>query len=160
MSKRKRISAGIMMYRLNDGKPEILLAHPGGPYFTKKDNGHWSIPKGEPEPGEDLLVSAIREMKEETGLNVTGEFKPLGSIVQKGGKEVFAWAVEGDMPEYYVHECNYIDIEWPPDSDNYEEFPEIDKVEFFDAETAKKKIKEAQIPLIEKLEEILSSKTE
>ena len=139
------------MYRIKDGKPEILLAHPGGPYFAKKDEGHWSIPKGEPEMVEDFLMTAIREFREETGLNASGNFIPLGSIIQKGSKEVHAWAVEGDLPKNYVHECNYIDIEWPPGSDNFEEFPEIDKVEFFDIETAKKKIKEAQIPLIERL---------
>jgi len=145
------------MYRIKDGNIEILLAHPGGPYFAKKDEGHWSIPKGEPDEGEDLLITAIREFKEETGINVSGDFIPLGSIIQKGGKEVFAWAVEGDLPKDFVHECNVIDIEWPPGSDNFEEFPEIDKVGFFELETAKKKIKEAQIPLLEALINKLSS---
>ena len=151
MKSRKRISAGLMMYRIKDTKPEFLLAHPGGPYFAKKDEGHWSIPKGEPDEGEELLMAAVREFREETGMNVTGEFTLLGSIVQKGGKEVFAWAVEGDFPKDYVHTCNFVDIEWPPGSDEFEEFPEIDKVEFFDEETAKTKIKEAQMPFIEKL---------
>lgn len=119
------------MYRIKDGNIEILLAHPGGPYFSKKDDGHWSIPKGEPDEDEDLLVTAVREFKEETGINVSGNFIPLGSIIQKGGKEVFAWGVEGDVPKDFVHECNVIDIEWPPGSGNFEEYPEIDKVGFF-----------------------------
>jgi len=157
MKSKKRQSAGILMYKIHDGKPEFLLAHPGGPYFAKKDDGHWSIPKGEPDEGEDLLMAAVREFREETGINVTGDFIPLGSIVQKGGKEVFAWGVEGDFPKDYVHTCNFVDIEWPPGSDNFDEFPEIDKVEFFDEETSKKKIKAAQIPLIERLIEGLRS---
>jgi len=155
MTSKKRKSAGLLMYRLKDGKLEVLLAHPGGPYFAKKDEGHWTIPKGEPETDEDLLITAIREFKEETGINASGDFIPLSSIVQKGGKEVFAWAVEGDFPKDFVHECNFFEIEWPPRSGKFEEFPEIDKIEFLDVETAKKKIKEAQIPLVEKLEEHL-----
>jgi predicted NUDIX family NTP pyrophosphohydrolase len=157
MAPKKRKSAGVMMYRIREGKLEILLAHPGGPYFAKKDDGHWSIPKGEPEIDEDLLVTAVREFKEETGINVTGDFIPLGSIVQKGGKEVFAWGVEGELPKDFVHECNFVDIEWPPGSDIYEEFPEIDKIEFFDVENAKKKIKDAQIPLIDKLTSLIKA---
>lgn len=147
----KRISAGILMYRQTNGVVEVLLAHPGGPFFAKKDNNHWSIPKGEPDGDEDLLITAMREFKEETGLTPLGNFINLGSITQKGGKEVFAWAVEGDFPAGFVHECNTFEIEWPPRSGKFQEFPEIDKIEFFTVDKAKEKIKETQIPLLERL---------
>lgn len=156
MPSAKKLSAGLLMYRLVSGKLEIFLAHPGGPYFFKKDEKHWSIPKGEPEEGEEFLMAAIREFKEETGLTPAGNFIELGSIKQKGGKVVHAWAFEGTLPEGYVHTCNTFEEEWPPHSGKYVDFPEIDKVSFFNSEEAKEKIKETQIPLIEKLEEILS----
>lgn len=139
------------MYRIMNGIPEALLAHPGGPFFAKKDNGHWSIPKGEPDDGEDLLITAIREFKEETGITPEGNFINIGSITQKGGKEVFAWAVEGNFPENFVHTCNTFEIEWPPRSGKIKEFPEIDKIEFFTFDIAKEKIKDTQIPLLERL---------
>lgn len=149
----KRVSAGILMYRLTNGGVEVLLAHPGGPFFKNKDNTHWSIPKGEPDEdlGEDLLITAMREFKEETGITPLGNFIELGSITQKGGKEVFAWAVEGTLPEGFVHECNTFEMEWPPRSGKMMEFPEIDKIEFFTIDKAKEKIKAAQIPLLERL---------
>jgi predicted NUDIX family NTP pyrophosphohydrolase len=149
----KRVSAGILMFRLTNGGVEVLLAHPGGPFFKNKDNTHWSIPKGEPDEdlGEDLLITAMREFKEETGITPLGNFIELGSITQKGGKEVFAWAVEGTLPEGFVHECNTFEMEWPPRSGKMMEFPEIDKIEFFTIDKAKEKIKEAQIPLIDRL---------
>ena len=153
----RRQSAGLIMYRIKDGLPEIFLAHPGGPYFNKKDDGHWSIPKGEPDEGEQMLVTAMREFKEETGITPVGEFLPLGSIIQKGGKEVHAWAFESDLPVNYVHTCNFFEEEWPPHSGEYREFPEVDKVGFFSVEEAKQKIKAAQIPLIDKLLEYLKS---
>ena len=153
---KKRISAGLLMYRIKNGTLEVLLAHPGGPYFAKKDEGHWSIPKGEPDIEEDLLVTAMREFHEETGLIPTGDFVPLSSISQKGGKEVHAWAFEFDFPPGFVHECNEIEIEWPPRSGKFIEFPEIDRIEFFNASDAKKKIKDTQIPFIERLTEILN----
>ncbi|HMT11151.1 MAG TPA: NUDIX domain-containing protein [Ignavibacteria bacterium] len=153
----RRQSAGLIMYRIKDGLPEIFLAHPGGPYFNKKDDGHWSIPKGEPDEGEQMLVTAMREFKEETGITPVGEFLPLGSIIQKGGKEVHVWAFESDLPVNYVHTCNFFEEEWPPHSGEYREFPEVDKVGFFSVEEAKQKIKAAQIPLIDKLLEYLKS---
>ncbi len=157
--KKKKQSAGLMMYRINNNTPEILLAHPGGPFFAKKDDGHWTIPKGEPDDNEDLLPAAKREFEEETGIKpgaLSGvEFIELGSITQKGGKEVFGWAFEGTLPAEYKHTCNTVRLEWPPRSGKFQDFPEVDKVEFFNLDEAKKKIKEAQIPLIEKLEEHL-----
>lgn len=155
--KKKKQSAGLMMYRMNIGKPEILLAHPGGPFFAKKDDGHWTIPKGEPDEDEDLLIAAKREFEEETGIKPNGEFIELGSITQKGGKEVWGWAFEGNLPPEYRHTCNSVRLEWPPRSGKFQEFPEVDKVEFFNLDDAKKKIKETQIPLIERLEDKLLS---
>ncbi len=157
--KKKRLSAGILMYRLNNGELEVFLVHPGGPYFAKKDEDHWSIPKGEPDDDDnELLVTAIREFKEETGITPVGDFVSLGSITQKGGKEVHAWAVEGALPEGYVHECNYFEMEWPPNSGKDEEFPEVDKAEFFKLDKAKQKIKAAQIPLLDRLTDHLANK--
>jgi len=106
-----------------------------------------------------LLLAAIREFKEETGLKPGGNFIELGSIMQKGGKKVYAWAFEGTLPEGYVHTCNSFEVEWPPHTGKYVDFPEVDKVSFFNSETAKQKIKETQIPLIEKLEERLGIQT-
>jgi predicted NUDIX family NTP pyrophosphohydrolase len=154
----KRQSAGLIMYRIKNGEPEVFLAHPGGPYFNKKDDGHWSIPKGEPDEAENLLVTAMREFKEETGITPVGEFIPLGSIIQKGGKEVHGWAFEGELSESYVHTCNMFEEEWPPHSGEFREFPEVDKVGFFSINEAKKKIKGAQIPLIDRLLEYLKDK--
>lgn len=155
---KKRLSAGLLMYRIKDNEPEVFLAHPGGPYFYKKDDGHWSIPKGEPDENEELLMTAIREFREETGILPAGEYIPLGSITQKGGKEVYCWAFNSDLPNDYVHECNYFEEEWPPNSGEYAEFPEIDKVSFFNVTEAKEKIKAAQIPLINRLLEIIQNK--
>ena len=151
----KRISAGILLYRKKNGILEILIVHPGGPFYKNKDEGHWSIPKGEPDDTEDLLLTAKREFEEETGFKPEGNFIELGSITQKGGKEVFAWAVEGDLPSEHIHISNMFETEWPPRSGKKMSFPEVDKIEFCDVITAKQKIKEAQIPLIERLEKYL-----
>src|SRR5205085_2884315 len=129
--KKKKQSAGLMMYRITNGVPEILLAHPGGPFFAKKDDGHWTIPKGEPDDNEDLLPAAKREFEEETGILPAGEFIGLGSIIQKGGKEVFGWAFEGILPAEYKHICNTVRLEWPLRSGKFQDFPEVDRVEFF-----------------------------
>ena len=155
--KQKRVSAGILMFRRKNGSLELFLAHPGGPFFFKKDEGHWTIPKGEPDENEDLIDAAKREFEEETGIKPVGGLIELGSITQKGGKEVFGWAVEGDLPENFEHKCNTVNLEWPPKSGEYKAFPEIDKVEFFNVSDAKKKIKEAQIPFIERLQIYLST---
>jgi predicted NUDIX family NTP pyrophosphohydrolase len=153
---RKRVSAGLLMYRIRNREAEVLLAHPGGPFFRNKDDGHWSIPKGEPSDEEsDLLETARREFEEETGITPQGKFVPLGSIIQKGGKTVYGWAFEGNLPEGFVHKCNSFETEWPPLSGKKMLFLEIDKVEFFNTEKAKKKIKQAQVKLIERLEEYL-----
>ena len=145
-----RISAGLLMYRIRRETVQVLLAHPGGPLFRSKDDGAWSIPKGEAEPGEDLLTAARREFEEETGVRPSGPFIPLKPIKQKGGKIVHAWAFEGDCDPATI-KSNSFTMEWPPRSGRESEFPEIDRAEFFDLETAKTKIKAAQVPLLEEL---------
>jgi predicted NUDIX family NTP pyrophosphohydrolase len=142
------------MYRIKDGAIQVLLAHPGGPYFAKKDDESWSIPKGEPGPDEDLFLTAQREFEEETGLKPTGPFIPLQAVKQKGGKVVHAWACEGDCDPATL-QSNTFTMEWPPKSGQQKQFPEIDRAEFFDLETARRKVKAAQVGLIDELETIL-----
>jgi predicted NUDIX family NTP pyrophosphohydrolase len=155
-----RTSAGILLYRLDGSAPdglEVLLAHPGGPYFERKDLGDWTIPKGEPdEAAESLEDVARREFAEETGttLNPAAPTLELGSIVQKGGKVVHGWAVQGDLDPVAAR-SNEIEIEWPPRSGRRRLFPEIDRVAWFDPAEARRRIKPTQIPIIERLEEAL-----
>ncbi len=147
-----RVSAGLLMYRFQDSKLQVLLAHPGGPFFKDKDEGAWSIPKGEPESDEDLLEAAKRECEEETGVVPTGPFIALSPVKQKGGKIVHAWAFEGDCdPSSIV--SNKFTMEWPPRSGHQMDFPEIDRADFFDLATAKRKINSGQVALIDELEE-------
>ena len=149
-----RVSAGLLMYRNNAGKLQVLLAHPGGPYFTSKDAGVWTIPKGEVEPGEDLLETAKREFEEETGITPRGPFLALTPIKQKGGKIVYAWAFKGDCnPSDIV--SNTFTMEWPPKSGPQMSFPEIDRADFFDVAAATRKIKSGQEALIEELARIV-----
>lgn len=150
---RSRVSAGIVLYRIRNGL-EVFIAHPGGPLFAHKDDGHWSIPKGESEPDEDLLATAIREFEEEIGLEIDpqSEFIPLGAIRQKGGKIVHGWAARGEWPENRPVQSNTFTLEWPPGSGRTREFPEVDRAEFFPVLEAKRKLKPAQLPLIERLE--------
>ena len=152
-----RVSAGLLMYRIQDGKLQVLLAHPGGPLFQNKDDGAWTIPKGEIEPDEDLLDAAKREFEEETGITPTGPFFALTPIKQKGGKIVHAWAFKGDCnPGAIV--SNTFTMEWPPKSGRQMEFPEMDRAEFFDVAAARRKIKAAQMPLVEECEQIAMGK--
>jgi len=153
-----RVSAGVLLFRRAPAGLEVLLAHPGGPIFARRDEGHWTIPKGEPDPGEPLLDAARREFREETGLPPpTGEWFGLGSIVQKGGKVVHAWAVEGDLrPEDVVSET--FELEWPPRSGRALRFPEIDRVAWFGLAEARRRVKGAQIPLIDRLEEAVAGR--
>ena len=155
--KRSRISAGLLMYRFRPDGPEVLLAHPGGPFFEQRDWGYWSIPKGEVEEGEDMLAAAMREFYEETGIAVppTAEFAPLGQIQQKGGKIVHAWAVLGEIEPKNPPPSSTFELEWPPDSGRTEVFPEVDRIEFMPLELARRKIKITQVPLINRLEEML-----
>jgi len=154
---RIRTSAGLLMYRFLNGELQVYLAHPGGPFFKFKDDGHWTIPKGELAPGEDLLTTAVREFREETGLDPRGpDFIPLGSIRQRGGKIVHGWAFEGDCPEGYVHHCNSFKMEWPPRSGKWGDYPEVDRVGFFTLIQARRKMKDMQIPFLDRLGEALS----
>ena len=152
-----RVSAGLVIYRLRNGRCEVFLAHPGGPYFAHKDDGHWTIPKGEIEPGEDLLAAARREFREETGIaiDVGATFIPLGFIRQKGGKVVHAWAVEWDWDDSRPIQSNFFKMEWPPGSGSTQEFLEVDRAQFFPVDEAKRKVKPTQIPLIDRLVEAL-----
>ena len=146
----------LLMYELEDGVLRVLLVHPGGPYFSNKDDD-WSIPKGVPDSGEDNLACAIREFEEETGHEPTAnEYLPLGSITQKGGKKVTAWAFAGKWYPGKFH-SNTFTMEWPPHSGNIRHFPEIDRAELFKIAKAKAIIKEAQIPLLKKLEKHLKT---
>ncbi len=144
-----RTSAGILLYRRKDSGLEVFLIHPGGPFFTNKDEGVWSIPKGLLDPGEDPLAAAKREFAEETGCRAEGAFWPLAPVKQKGGKTVVAWAGEGDCPEAIT--SNTFEMEWPPHSGRMQRFPEADRAGWFTIEEAKKKIIPAQIELIEEL---------
>jgi len=145
-----KISAGILLYRIRDDNVEVLLVHPGGPFFRNKDAGSWSIPKGETDDDEDLLAVARRELEEETGLKPAGPFVPLKPIKQKGGKIVHAWACAGDCDPSQL-KSNTFTLEWPPRSGKLQEFPEVDRAEFFDLATAKLKINSAQAALLEEL---------
>ena len=149
--KKERVSAGLVMYRESERGLEIFLAHPGGPFFANRDEGVWSIPKGVPEDGEDLKAAAEREFYEEVGLKPNGPYIDLGSIKQKGGKIVHAWAFKGDWVEGTVNRCNTFKLEWPPHSGKLCEFKEIDRVGFFTLEEARPRLKETQWPLVERL---------
>ncbi len=146
------MSAGILVYRWAGPQLQVLLVHPGGPYWRRKDDGAWSIPKGEIDPGEDAGAAAVREFKEETGVALTAPLEPLGDIRQRGGKRVLAFAVEGDVDVQAIS-SNSFEIEWPPRSGKMQSFPEIDRAEWFDLPVACKKILEGQRPLLERLAE-------
>jgi predicted NUDIX family NTP pyrophosphohydrolase len=136
---------------------QVLLAHPGGPYFRNKDHGAWTIPKGEAGEGENLLSRARIEFEEELGIPAPtkGNWIELGSIKQKGGKTVHGWAFEGDCCPNFVAVSNSFELEWPPRSGRMQQFPEVDRAEFFSLDEAKVRIKEAQIPFLERLVEAL-----
>src|SRR5689334_11397166 len=131
MSARSRVSAGLLLYRRRETDLEFLLVHPGGPFFLRKDESSWSIPKGEAQAAEDLLARAKIEFAEELGFSPRGDFLSLGAVRQKGGKTVRAWAVEGDLPDDFVLRSNTFELEWPPRSGRMQSFPEIDRAEFF-----------------------------
>jgi predicted NUDIX family NTP pyrophosphohydrolase len=149
-------SAGILLYRFKNKQLQVLLVHPGGPFFKNKDNGTWSIPKGEFIDGEEALTAAKREFEEETGQPINGNFIPLEPIIQKSGKKVYAWAVEGDIDHETIF-SNTFEIEWPPRSGKKQAFPEVDRAGWFDLETAKVKIIPAQVELIDNLRQILKT---
>ncbi len=147
-------SAGLLLYRL-DPALELLIVHPGGPYWAKKDEGAWSIPKGEVDAGEDPLAAARREFTEELGIEPPpGDPRPLGTITQKAGKVVEAWAVEGDLDVSAIA-ANTFDLEWPPRSGRIVAFPEIDRAAWVDPGTARRKLNPAQAPFVDRLVDAL-----
>ncbi len=156
MPKRSKTSAGLLMFRRNEHEVEVLLAHPGGPFFRYRDEGVWTIPKGEADEGEDLLSRAKIEFEEEVGIAPAGEWMEIGSIKQKGGKIVHGWAFEGDLPEDFTHRCKTFEMMWPPGSGKLQQFPEIDCVAFFPLEVARTKLKPAQMPFLDRLADMLN----
>ena len=143
-------SAGVLVYRKINGKPEVLLVHPGGPFYKNKDAGTWTIPKGEFDDDEDAFDAARREFLEETGFEIKGNYIKLSPVKQKGGKWVHAWAVECDLEADKI--CsNTFTMEWPPKSGKKQDFPEIDKAGWFTIEQAREKILNGQIPILEEL---------
>lgn len=150
-------SAGILLYRRTGRQLEVLLVHPGGPYWRGKDEGAWSIPKGEMAADEDAQDAARREFGEETGIAPPGPLEPLGEIRQRGGKRVVAFAVAGDVDALAI-KSNSFEIEWPPRSGKLQVFPEIDRAEWFDLSAARAKILEGQRPLLDRLAERLGGR--
>ena len=146
-------SAGILLYRERAGGIEVFLAHPGGPFWSKKDAGAWTIPKGEIAEGEDPLEAAKREFGEEIGIRPEGNFVPLKPIRQRSGKIVMAWAVEGDCDETAVR-SNVFSMQWPPKSGKLVEFPEVDRAGWFPLDEAKTKLLDGQRPLLDELKEL------
>ena len=173
-----KVSAGLLMYRILNGqldlkgrvvvngrpdlnrqrdlneRLEVLVVHPGGPFWVKKDRAAWFIPKGEVHSGENELAAAMREFEEETGLKPTGEFLPLGSIKQKSGKQVLAWAFRGDWDPSLLH-SNTFRLEWPPHSGKFAEYPEVDRAKFFTIEAAREMMHPAEFEFIARLLKIL-----
>jgi predicted NUDIX family NTP pyrophosphohydrolase len=157
-SSRSRTSAGLLMFRRRNNECEVLLVHPGGPFFARKDDGAWTIPKGEAASGEDLLTRAQIEFEEELGRRPESfrGWIELGPIRQKGGKTVYAWAFEGDLPESFEIKSNLFEMEWPPRSGKLKQFSEIDRAEFFSEQIARRKINPAQVLFLDRLRAALN----
>ena len=151
-----RTSAGLLMFRRTGRGLEVLLVHPGGPFWAKKDLGAWTIPKGEPEEGEEERATARREFEEETGLRAEGPFLPLGHVRQKGGKVVHAWAFEGECDPASVR-SNTCKVQWPPGSGRWQEVPEVDRAEWFSPAEARRRINPAQAAFVDALQAALSN---
>ena len=150
-----RRSAGVLVYRSGETGVEVLLAHPGGPLFARKDDGHWAVPKGEHGPEEDALAAAHREFAEELGQPApAGQAVPLGEARQRSGKVNEVWAVEGDLAVGEVR-SNLFSMQWPPRSGRYQEFPEIDRAQWFALAQARTKLFPAQLPFLDRLEALL-----
>jgi len=153
---RKR-SAGLLLYRFRNNTLQVLLVHPGGPFWAKKDIGAWSIPKGEAGAEEDLLEAAKREFEEEIGSAVDGTFRALVPVTQPSGKVVHAWAAEADCDANAISSSTF-SMEWPPRSGRLQDFPEVDRADWFDPATARRKITKGQIGLLDQLERLLSDR--
>ena len=143
-------SAGILLYKHAGDDFRVLLVHPGGPFWAKKDAGAWSIPKGEYGEGEDAFAVAVREFEEETGMRPMGEFRALGEVKQTGGKIVTAWALEGEFDPALLKSTRF-ELEWPPRSGRRQSFPEVDRAEWFELDEARKKILPSQLAFIDRL---------
>jgi predicted NUDIX family NTP pyrophosphohydrolase len=152
----RRQSAGLLLFRRPAGPVEVLLVHPGGPFWARRDEGAWSLPKGEIEEGEDPLAVARREFVEELGAPPIAEPAPLEPVHQAGGKLVMAWACEGDFDVSGLH-SNTFAMEWPPRSGRQQEFPEVDRAEWFPLAEARRRILAGQLPLLDQLERVLGN---
>jgi predicted NUDIX family NTP pyrophosphohydrolase len=150
-----KVSAGILLFRRPPPDLEVMLVHPGGPFWAKKDEGAWSIPKGLANEGEDLLAAAKREFLEETGMAVDGEFLDLGAHKQPSGKTIAAWACEGDFDPATLN-SNPFSLEWPPRSGRMTEFPEIDRAAWYSIDDALVKISKGQKPIVAALDELIA----
>jgi predicted NUDIX family NTP pyrophosphohydrolase len=150
-----KLSAGLLLYRRTNRDVEVLLVHPGGPFWAKKDDGAWSIPKGEYEIGEDPFEVAIREFEEELGVAPppADDAVPLGELRQPSGKRVTAWALEGSVDVGEVH-SNTFPMEWPPRSGRMQEVPEVDRADWFDLETARRKLLKGQVAFLDRLPDL------
>jgi predicted NUDIX family NTP pyrophosphohydrolase len=155
MANRANISAGLLLYRRTGDALEVLLAHPGGPFWAHRDTGAWSIPKGLVADGEEPLAAACREFEEETGVCPTGPFLSLGSVRQKAGKLIYAWAWEGDADPTRLT-SNLMRMEWPRGSGRWLRFPEVDRCDWFGPQNAREKLNPAQAAFIDRLEAQLS----
>ena len=151
----RKQAAGLLLFRRVVGALEVLLVHPGGPLWARKDDGAWSIPKGEVEPDEDALAAARREVEEETGARPSGTFIALSPVRQTGGKIVHVWAIESDFDPASL-KSNLFEMEWPPKSGNRRSFPEVDRAAWFDLETAGRKILPSQAVVLQHLQERLT----
>jgi predicted NUDIX family NTP pyrophosphohydrolase len=154
-----RKSAGVLLFRETPGRLEVLLVHPGGPFWARKDDGSWSIPKGEFEENEDPFEAAKRELQEETGLRVAGDAIPLEPLRQPSGKTVCAWAVRGDADPAKL-KSNTFSVEWPPHSGRTRDFPEVDRAAWFTIEEARRKILKGQAGFLDQLRAKLASARE
>ena len=151
-----KASSGLLTYRFRNGTVEVFLIHPGGPYWKSKDEGAWSIPKGGFSPPEDALDAARREFREETGYEASGPFHPLTPVKQSSYKIVHCWSAEGDYDASNI-QSNTCPVEWPPHSGKMIDVPEADRAEWFNLETARKKILKGQVPFLDELEQLLNS---
>ncbi len=153
-----KTSAGLLLFRRAAGVLEVLLVHPGGPFWKNKDAGAWSIPKGEYTGSEDPMAAAIREFEEETGLHPKGNFRELGQVRQAGGKVVTAWALEGDFDPSTLH-SNLFSVEWPRGSGRAQQFPEVDRAAWFPLDLARRKIIQAQATFLDRLSVLAATGT-
>lgn len=145
-----KTSAGILFYRIQKNKLEVLLVHPGGPFWSRKDDGAWSVPKGEVELNEDLLEAATREVKEELGIEPEGKPIPMNPLKQKSGKLIHCWALRQNLDPTKIV-SNFFELEWPPKSGHKKQFPEVDKAAWFDVPSARKKILPGQAGFLDEL---------